>query len=67
MTDLIVTDSDRQEASAAIIDGWSKCKRHPGIHSPGDDKPCDCDAGAIDGCAAMRDSIARSIASARKT
>lgn len=63
---ITVTDTDRAEASAAIIAGWNRCKRRPEIHSPGDDKPCVCDIGAIDGCKAMREAIAESIAAARK-
>lgn len=57
-----VTDCHRIAAKIAIAKGFYDCKR---TNCPVQDKsPCDCDAGAIDGCKAEIEAIAEAIAQA---
>lgn len=63
-TELIITETDRQMARDAMCEGWNNCKITNYIGQIG--KPCDCDPGAIDGCKARREAIAKAIATARK-
>ena len=61
--ELVVTESDRECAREAIIEGWHHCKTTNMINHTG--KPCDCDYSAIDGCKERVESVARAIAFAR--
>lgn len=62
--DLVITDDDRAAARAALVDGWHNCKYTNYIGQHG--KPCDCDHGAIDGCKAKLEGVAKAIAFARR-
>lgn len=61
--DIVVTETDRQTARDAIVEGYNACEaRSDGERRRG----CDCDLGAIAGCRSMVNRIALAIATARK-
>lgn len=61
---LVVTEMDRALASEAMIDGHCNCQMTKFRMDPLVEK-CDCDFGAIDGCKARLEAIAKVIAGAR--
>lgn len=65
MTTIVVTDTDRQMARDAMVEGWNECKQvnYFGLNAR---QKCDCDLGAIDGCKARVEAVAKAIATARK-
>lgn len=58
------TDQDREIAKDAMVAGWNECKQ-TNYFGMGARQKCDCDLGAIDGCKARVEAIARAIAAAR--
>jgi hypothetical protein len=64
--ELVVTEDDRIAAREAIIEAWNNCKQTNSIGNRQPRSLCDCDLGAIDGCKAKIESVARAIAFARK-
>lgn len=60
--DPIVTDTDREMARAALVEGWNNCKATNNFGPVN----CDCDHGKIDGCKARIEVLAKWIAAARK-
>ena len=64
MAEVVVTDSDREVARGALIEGHHHCKATNYV--PNGVKPCDCDFGAIAGCKERLESVARATAFARK-
>lgn len=63
---ITITDDDRREATAALVDGYNKCPRRQGLFSGEPGPPCLCDIGAIAGCREQVEAVAASIAAARK-
>lgn len=59
-----VTEEDRQMARDALVQGWHNCRATATIEN-GKHCDCDCDLGAIDGCKARIEEIAKAIATAR--
>lgn len=62
---IVVTDNDRQLAKDAMVEGFRECQQtnYFGMNAR---QKCDCDIGAIDGCKARIEAIAKSIAGVRK-
>lgn len=58
-------ERDLQDARDAMVAGWNACKQtnYFGMNAR---QKCDCDPGAIDGCKARVEVIAKVIAAARK-
>lgn len=59
-----VTERDRQNARDAMVAGWNACKQtnYFGMNAR---QKCDCDQGAIDGCRARVEELAKVIAANR--
>lgn len=62
--ELVVTDTDRELAREAMVEGWNNCKQTNNFQRGA--PPCDCSLGAIDGCKARVEAVARVIAAARR-
>ena len=62
--EVVVTDDDREWARDVMVTAWNNCKLTGTIGQVG--RKCDCDLGAIDGCKARVEEIAKAIATARR-
>ncbi len=58
---IVVTDQDIELAREALVEGYGNCPR-----VDWQAKNCDCDPGAIDGCKAKVEAIAKTIAAVRR-